>query len=108
MMAMDVIEDNCCHARVIPDNYIASNRESASKLKVNLCIDAPGDRAAWRARSLGGPPGRNAASLGLEDRQAPRLHLLTAHAALPARSDGRVAAFLCDALSVVGTSEQGT
>jgi hypothetical protein len=35
-MAMDVIVDNCCHAHVIPDNHVAINRESASKLKVNL------------------------------------------------------------------------
>ena len=31
-----VIMDHCCHTHVIPDHFIASNRESASKVEVNL------------------------------------------------------------------------
>ena len=61
---MDVIMDNCCHAHVIPDNCIASNRESASKLKVNLhrCTRAE-DRPEFSA--FAGGPSRNAALAGI-------------------------------------------
>jgi len=51
--------DNCCHAHVIPDNYIASNRESASKVKVNL-HRCTGRSGGIRSAFAGGP-GRNAA-----------------------------------------------
>ena len=47
-----------CHVCVIPDIYIATESESASKLKVNL-HRCTGDRAEFSA--FAGGPGRNAA-----------------------------------------------